>query len=147
MFFFCQFLTFKDVSWGFLMHLRPFSVKKKSDFSDFFPISPILYFFWQIVDFQRCFVGFLMHFRPFSVKRKSYFFQISPIFEIYWPIFFFDDLLNIGLLPHPKTLDSPRVLHCPLSFNIKKDKKSGKKNILLKNRISDAAPQKRISDS
>ena len=28
-----------------------FSKKKKSDFSDFFPISPILLFFWQIVDF------------------------------------------------------------------------------------------------
>ena len=69
-------------------------------------------------------MGFLMHFRPFSVK-KSDFFSISPIFEIFWPIFF-DDLLNIGILPPPKTSDSPRVPHC--RFILKISKKSEKKS-------------------
>ena len=104
----------------FLMHLRKFSVKK----SDFFKISPILFFLWQIVDFESVSWGFLMHFRPFSVKKKkSDFFPISPIFERFW-LFFFDDLLNIGLLPpwNPQFPTGP-----PLSFYIKNRQKIRKK--------------------
>ena len=78
-----------------------------------------------------------MHFRPFSLKKSDF-----SDFAYYWDFLtvFFDDLLNIVLLsPPPKTPDSPRVPHC--LFELKIGKKSEK------NRISEADPQKRISDS
>ena len=79
-----------------------------------------------------------MHFRPFSVKKKnsdfSDFFPISPIVEIFWPIFL-TIFLILGFPPswNPRFPTGP-----PLSFYIKN---------LEQNQISDADPQKRISDS
>ena len=94
----------------------------------------------NIKQIVRYFVGFLMHFRPFPVKKKksdfSDFFPISPLFQIFSAIFF-DDLLNIGLLPPPPL--KPSTPHgSPIVVFYKK---------YGKNRISDADPQKRISDS
>ena len=66
-----------------------------------------------------------MHFRPFSVKKISDFsdfFPISTLFQIFSPIFF-DDLLNIGLLPPP--IKPPIPPGPPLSFFIKNKEKIG----------------------
>ena len=45
---------------GFLMHFRPFSAKKISDFSYFFPISPLFQIFFSQIFFDNLFnIGFL----------------------------------------------------------------------------------------
>ena len=84
-----------------------------------------------------------MHFTKtiFSKKNNpifSNFFPISPLFQNFSPIFF-DDLLNIGLLPPPpKTSDSQKIcknLKTPITQKIGK------------NRVSDVDRQKQISDS
>ena len=86
-----------------------------------------------------------MHFRPFSVKKNIRFFFIFSdfaAFSDFFHKFFFYDLLNIRLvLPLLKTPNSPRPLS-PIVVFYKKIRKKSEKN-----RISDADPQKRISDS
>ena len=90
---------------AFQMRFRQYWGKKNSDFA----------YFWQIYYFKKGLVAFPMRFRQFSVKQGIPIFWfsplISPIFESFWLISF-DELLPLGLLPLPKTPDSPRVPHC-----------------------------------
>ena len=87
-----------------------------------------------------------MHFRPFSVKKiYPFFFYLFPdfaAFSDFSPIFFFFLTICLILGFSPLPLKPPITHGSPIVVFYKKIRKK-----LEKNRISDADPQKRISDS
>ena len=75
-------------------------------------------------------MGFLMHFRPFLVKKFRFFSDFAAFSDFSPIFFFFDDLLNIGLLPLP--LKPPIPHGSPIFVFYKKIRKNREKIGFLK---------------